>query len=309
VQPIIHKSSKKSNDLNGSDKTKTPNKRKSKKLKIGSAARSEKRHLSMITIYSLLIIFVLIVVMGLILCLFGDGIGSWQSHISSTMDSLIAAAIVLIFLDSVNMFNNENRKQREERRAIIRHNKIIQPMIDMYLARKNMVITPNEMTLKKFQINTTFRLCDLKDMYGPSNLVSDVGKSKIEVYQYYQDKLVVGMSRLVESVDFASYQDLCDAGMNYINATTYGASALEAVVEYQDATSGTRSVKSMVINMIINEPENGKFAYAEPMMKNVYLVHQMIMDQQKALEDYLDIIEKINAQEPKNNRIKHQEYE
>lgn len=306
IQIPLKKSNKQEVPANNKDGS---SKKKPKKLKIGRAARSQKIHLSMITIYSLLIIFVLIALMGIILCVFGDGVGTWQSHVNSTMDTLIAAAIVLIFLDTVTLFSNEKRKEHDERGTLIRHNRIIQPMIDMYLARKNMIITPDEMTLRKFQINTNFRICDLKDMYGPSTLVSDVGKSKIEVYQYYQEKLLVSMSRLVESVDFGSYQELCEAAMDYVNATTYGAPALQALVECQDAMSGTKSVKSIVVNMIVNEPENGKFSNADPIMKNVYLVRQMILDQQKAIESYIQIIEKIYALEPKSVKVKHQEYE
>jgi hypothetical protein len=279
------------------------------KKNVGRAARVEKRHLSIVTLYCLLAIVVICVFITLLLHFFGGGVGSWVTHISNAMDNLIAAAIVLIFLDTIVMMNNENRRQRDERRAILRHNKIIQPTIDMYIVRKNMVITPNEKTVRKFQINATFTVKDMKDMYGPSELISDVGRSKIEMYQFYQNKLAENMTHLVESVEFTFYQGLCDAAMKYINATSYGASALEAVVGYQSSMAGTRSMRSMVLSQIREEPENGRFTDASPMMKNVYLVHQMINDQEIALSEYLRIVQSIIEEEPKDRSKVQTSYE
>jgi len=106
----------------------------------------------------------------------------------------------------------------------------------------------------------------------------------------------------VEDVDFNSYSDLCDAAMEYINATSYGSSALEAVTSYQSSLTGTKSMRSVVLNMIREEPENGKFVDAPPALKNVYLVHQMINDQETALEGYLKHIQTILKEDDKEIR-------
>ena len=117
------------------------------------------------------------------------------------------------------------------------------------------------------------------------------------------------MTHLVESVEFTFYQGLCDAAMKYINATSYGASALEAVVGYQSSMAGTRSMRSMVLSQIREEPENGRFTDASPMMKNVYLVHQMINDQEIALSEYLRIVQSIIEEEPKDRSKVQTSYE
>lgn len=273
------------------------------KSKIGRSARDEINRLSKITLYSLSMIIVICLVMSLMLH-FSGGIGPWQMHVSNAMDNIIAAAIILIFLDAIMMLNNENRKKRDERRSIIRLNMIIQPVADMYIVRKNMVITPAEKTVRKFQINADFTVKDMKDMYGQSDLISDVGRSKIEMYAYYQSKLMDGMTHLVESVDFSFYQNLCDAAMKYINATMYGASALEALISFQNTMAGTKSMKSVVISGIKDEPENGNFLNANPTMKNVYLVHQMISEQEAALEEYISAMKVIMSEEPKEKNKK-----
>jgi hypothetical protein len=87
--------------------------------------------------------------------------------------------------------------------------------------------------------------------------------------------------------------------MKYINATLYGVAALDAVVGYKNTMAGTKSMRAMVLNLIREEPENGKFIDAPPMLKNVYLLHQMINDQEVALERYLKVIQTIIDEDSK----------
>jgi len=232
--------------------------------------------------------------------------------VRGSMGSVFALLFAVLIMDTISRRSGLKKRKREERKAIVRHNKIIQPIIDMYLVRKNMVITLNDTTVRKFRVTATFTIKDMKDMYGPSELISDVGKSKIQTYAYYQDKLLEKFTHLVEDINFNFYSDLCDAAMKYINATSYGASALEAVLSYQDSMSGTKSMKSVVLNMIREEPENGKFINAQPALKNVYLLHQMITEQEAALAEYLKIVRVIideDAKETQGKSVSEVDYE
>ena len=260
--------------------------------------RAEKAHISKVLILSILAIAVFISLTWLILFLFDRPLDPYDI-LRGSASSTFAMLFAVLILDNINARSDKRRKMREERKAIIRHNKIIQPIIDMYIARKNMVITPNEKTVRKFQIDSTFTIKDMKDMYGPSELIADGGKSKIDVYSYYQDKLHEKFTHLVEDVDFNFYSDLCDAAMEYINATSYGVSALDAVRGYQGVLTGTKSMKSVVINMIKDEIEGGKYADAPPALKNVHLLHQMINEQEEALVKYLKLIQGILAEDDK----------
>ena len=65
----------------------------------------------------------------------------------------------------------------------------------------------------------------------------------------------------------------------------------------------------MVLSQIREEPENGRFTDASPMMKNVYLVHQMINDQEIALSEYLRIVQSIIEEEPKDRSKVQTSYE
>jgi hypothetical protein len=266
----------------------------SKILSIGRGGkpsdRIEKVHKSRLLILLIVAIIGFVALIGLILTAAGRLPDVW-ALLQGVMSSVLALLFAVIILDNISAHSEKKKKRREERNAIIRHNKIIQPVIDMYIVRKNMVITPNDRKVRKFKIDAEFTIKDMKDMFGPSELISDVEKSKIEVYAFYQEKLHDKFTHLVEDVDFNAYSDLCNAAMDYINATSYGASALGAVMGYQRTMAGTKSMKSIVVNMIRDESEGGKFIDAPPALKNVYLVHQMINDQEKALARYLGTVQ------------------
>ena len=230
-------------------------------------------------------------------------------YVNNMFCNLIVLSLVVIFLDTIVTGNREGRARRDEARAILRHNRIIQPDIDMYLVRKNMVVTPKEKSVRKFQIDSEFSISDMKDMFGPSDLVSDVGMSKISRYAYYQNRLRADFEKLSVSIDFVHYPEISDAIVRYLDVTSYGQAALEAVLGYEDAKAGTRSMKTMVISMIKEESEYGSFADANPTMKNVYLVHQMINDQEDAIADYIRLVKKLSDANPDQTRVSDIDYE
>lgn len=252
-----------------------------------------------VIIIASLIMFAVIIATGKLLSL-GD-------YLNSIVCNTIALVVVVVFLDTIVSGNSDGRRKREEARAILRHNNLIQPDIDMYLVRKNMVITPNGKTVRKFQIDSDFTIRDMRDMYGPSELVSDVGISKIKRYSYFQKKLSEDFEKLIGDVDFTYYPEIADAVMKYINATSYGEAALDAVVGYENSKSGTRSMRVMVVGMIADEPDDGRFMEANPTMKNVYLVHQMINDQEKAVSEYLRLMDILKGEMPEDKRDRYPE--
>lgn len=263
------------------------------------ASKVEKSYLISSVFKSVVVIITVSIIIFLLIFVFGE-VWPLGDYMNNIFCNTIALVFVVTFLDTIVSSNKEGRRKREESRAILRHDRIIQPDLNMYLARKNMVITPNGNSMHKFQINSDFTIGDMKDMYGPSELVADVGISKIKSYAYYQKQLKTDFEKLVEGVDFTYYPEVAEAAMKFINSTSYGEAALDAVVGYEDSKVGNRSMKTAVVSMIKEEPKNGRFMDANPTMKNVYLLHQMIIDQEEALHDYVSLVkalEKINPDE------------
>ena len=267
------------------------------------ASKVEKEQMNITVVKSVIMILVLSLAMFLVVLAIDD-VWSFGDYMNNIFCNTIALVFVVVFLDTLVSSSKEGRKKREEARTILRHNRIIQPDIDMYLVRKNMVITPNGKTVRKFQIDSEFSIQDMRDMYGPSELVSDVGISKIKRYAYFQKQLKNDFEKLVEGVDFTHYPEISEAAMKYINATSYGEVALEAVLGYEDSKAGTRSMRVMVVGMMREEPLDGRFMDANPTMKNIYLVHQMINDQEKAVSDYIRLIGALEGENPSEKRDK-----
>ena len=265
------------------------------------ASNVEKEHMNLTVVKSVVMILILSLAMFLVIVAIND-VWSFGDYMNNIFCNTIALVFVVVFLDTLVSSNKEGRKKREEARTILRHNRIIQPDIDMYLVRKNMVVTPNGKTVRKFQIDSQFSIQDMRDMYGPSELVSDVGISKIRRYAYFQKQLKNDFENLVEGVDFTHYPEIAEAAMKYINATSYGEAALDAVVGYEDSKAGTRSMRVMVVGMMKEEPLDGRFMDANPTMKNIYLVHQMINDQEKAVSDYIRLIGALEDENPSEKR-------
>ncbi len=265
------------------------------------ASNVEKEHMNLTVVKSVVMILILSLAMFLVIVAIND-MWSFGDYMNNIFCNTIALVFVVVFLDTLVSSNKEGRKKREEARTILRHNRIIQPDIDMYLVRKNMVVTPNGKNVRKFQIDSQFSIQDMRDMYGPSELVSDVGISKIRRYAYFQKQLKKDFENLVEGVDFTHYPEIAEAAMKYINATSYGEAALDAVIGYEDSKAGTRSMRVMVVGMMKEEPLDGRFMDANPTMKNIYLVHQMINDQEKAVSDYIRLIGVLEDENPSEKR-------
>lgn len=245
-----------------------------------------------------------------IMCVLVGDLWTFRDYLNNIFCNTISLVIVVVCLDTIVSSNQESRRKREEARRIIRYNRLIQPDVDMYLVRKNMVITPNGKSLRKFRIVSESGIKDMADMYSPSELVADVGISKIKRYSHYQTILRNDFQKLIENVDFVYYPEIAEAAMKYLNATAYGEAALDAVVGYEEARAGTKSMRVMVIGMIRDEPESGRFMDANPTMKNVYLVHQMIGEQENALNDYLRMIRTLEGlASPDTKKLEDEDYE
>ena len=265
------------------------------------ASSVERSHEISVLWLSVLVVLVTSLVMFAVVVVIGD-VWTLGDYMNNIFCNNIALLIIILFLDTIVNSNKESRQKRDEARRILRYDRLIHPNLDLYLVRKNMVITPNGRTVHKFQIDSDFKVSDMRDMYTPSELVSDVGISKIKRYGHFQSILKHHFSKLIENVDFVFYPEIADAAMRYLNATSYGEAALDAVVSYEDTRAGTKSMRAMVIQMIREEPEEGRFIDANPTMKNVYLVHQMINEQEAAVADYLRMIKTLQEKDPSQSK-------
>ncbi|AGI47876.1 hypothetical protein TALC_00881 [Thermoplasmatales archaeon BRNA1] len=279
---------------------------KRRTIRKNSSASREIRHSVITMVYSSLIILVAFFLCeGLLLWHSGNG-GDVDVHLLNIADNSLAFIVGLSAMDALTYYNLVGRTKRNEVRAIIRHNRIVEPSIDMFLARKNMLIAQPGDNVDQYRLKSEFTIRNLADMYGPSEIASDAGMSKIDMFEFHQKKLYKAFLNMVEDIDFSFNPVCCDAALKFINATTYGSSALASLQSFD--REGNRTKKTTIIRMIKDESMMGDISKTRPELMSVYIIMQMIRDQEEALAEYISAVEEIEENDPDAKRRRNSLY-
>lgn len=275
-----------------------------------SAARYDRRSMVRTMIYSVGILFIAFLVFECLLLVYKSLHGAGYSnndtywHLINIADTCIGFVIGLTAMDALTYYEQGRKSKRDEQRAIIRHNRIIKPCIDMYLARKNGLITPAGEETKHFQVVTKSCIRDMKDLYGNSEITSDAGKVKIDSFEFYLKKLNVAFLNMAEDINFDYNPEICDAVMDFLNETTYGMAALESLVSY--GKDGNRTQKMNMIRQIKEAPDDVTLSEINTGELNVaFIVMRMIHTQEDALERYMNAVGEIDAESDRRSKKLH----
>ena len=253
-----------------------------------SAAKRETSRAISFMFFSSIILLVVFVMFEVLLMLYSGGWGDTETHLANMADNTLAFVIGLGAMDAVTYFSQVGRKKRNEPRAIIRHNRLLEPTIDMFTARKNVLITRPGEIVDQYRMKSDIPMDALADMYSPSGIASDAGMSKIDMYDFHMNKLYDSFKRMVEDVDFSFYPDAAEAAMQFINATTYGSSSMASLKSYQDESQ--KAKRSALVKAILAESENPTPENPKPELMSVYILMQTIRSQEEALNMYLDAV-------------------
>ena len=240
---------------------------------------------------SSVILLVVFVIFEVLLLIFSGGLGDLDTHLANMADNTLAFVIGLGAMDAVTYFNTVGRSRRNEMRAIIRHNRLLEPSIDMFTARKNVLITRPGEIVDQYSMKSNIPIEALADMFGPSGIASDAGMSKIDMYSFHQNKLYESFRRMVEDIDFSFYPEAAEAAMKFINATTYGSSSLASLISYQDESQ--KAKRALLVKSIAAEANDPSPEHARPELMSVYILMQTIHAQEDALRQYLDAVSDI----------------
>ena len=224
-------------------------------------------------------------------------------HLLNISDTCIGFLVGILAMDILTYFERGQKAKRDEERAIIRHNRIIKPAIDMYLARKNSLITPAGEDFKPFQVVTAACSRDMKDLFGPSPINSDSKRPKISTFEYYTKKLNVAFMNMVEDINFDYNPDICDAALAFINETTYGRSALSSLVSFSE--EGNRTVRNALIRQLKESGDSTDIFESSDELNTALIVLHMIHAHEDALKKYLDAVEEIDNKSQRRENRKH----
>ena len=286
------------NDVQAKKQRKTARTKNKKK----SAARYDTRAMMKTMAMSVSILLLVFLILEAVLLIwkavkFGPGDTSYTNndtywHLLNISDTCIGFLVGILAMDILNYFERGQKARRDEERAIIRHNRIVKPAIDMYLARKNSLITPAGEDFKPFQVVTNATPRDLKDLFGPSPINTDSKRMKIATFEYYTKKLNVAFMNMAEDINFDYNPEICDAVLAFINETTYGRSALDSIVAYGD--DGNRTVRNSLIRQLKESSDNPDIFEAGDELNTALIVLHMIHAQEDALKKYLDALEELD---------------
>jgi len=224
-----------------------------------------------------------------ILLLISSGnLGDLDTHLANMADNTLAFVVGLGALDAVTYLNTVGRRRRDENRAIIRHNRLLEPLIDTFIARKNALTTFSDEPFDQYAVVKNIELAPFQDMFKPSVIASDAGISKISMYSFHQKQLFKSFQKMVEDVDFSYHPEACDAAMSFINATTKGFSALSSLLALEE--DDNKKQREAFLKILAEQCKDTESDQTRPEIMSLYILIQSIRDQQEALELYLESV-------------------
>ena len=135
-----------------------------------------------------------------------DDILSYFFNLLLGLSTNIFGMIITIFFAQkyIDATEAKNRKAAEAN-EILRHDRIMQQFIWLYLEGYASITIPNEQNVSEVHINAA----DLAGMYDVSLMVQKKGaKSSIEIYYENEDKLAKYVMEVIENVNFDFYPEL-----------------------------------------------------------------------------------------------------
>lgn len=143
-----------------------------------------------------------------------DDILSYFFNLLLGLSTNIFGMIITIFFAQkyIDATEAKNRKAAEAN-EILRHDRIMQQFIWLYLEGYASITIPNKQNVSEVHINAAeddeFELADLAGMYDVSLMVQKKdAKSSIEIYYENEDKLAKYVMEVIENVNFDFYPEL-----------------------------------------------------------------------------------------------------
>ncbi len=244
---------------------------------------------SMFISSAILICFVLFFEVALVV--HSHGWGDLDTHLLNMADNTLAFVIGLGAMDAVVYFNTIKRDRRNELLAIDRHHRLMEPMIEAFIFRKNILTASVDENIRQYDIIGEGSIAGLARMFDASYIATDAGISRIRVYSQQQKQLYKSMQKLVEDVNFTYFPEIGDAALAYLKASTAGFSALTSLLALESDTHKTK--RESLVKAIEAEAAEPSVR-TNPKIVAASLLLSSIREQEKALDDYLGAYDSVH---------------
>ena len=142
-----------------------------------------------------------------------DNIPNYFFNISLGLSTNIFGLIITIFFAQKYIDENERKNRKvAEKDEIIRRDRIMRQLIELYLEGYASIAIPNKQSVSEVHINAAdddeFAFSDLAGMYEPSLMIQKKGvRPSIEIFYENEYKLAKYVMDVIENVDFEFYKN------------------------------------------------------------------------------------------------------
>ena len=143
-----------------------------------------------------------------------DNIPNYFFNIFLGLSTNIFGLIITIFFAQKYIDENERKNRKvSEKDEIIRRDRIMRQLIELYLEGYASIAIPNKRSVSEVHINAAdddeFAFEDLAGMYEPSLMIQKKGvRPSIEIFYENEYKLAKYVMDVIENVDFEFYPEL-----------------------------------------------------------------------------------------------------
>lgn len=246
--------------------------------------------------------------MAVIAFTLSDGTSSYFFNLLLGLSTNIFGLIITIFFAQkyIDAAETKSRKVAEVN-EILRHDRIMQQFIQLYLEGYASIAIPNKLDVSEVHINAAeddeFAFADLAGMYDVSLMVQKKGaKSSIEIYYENEDKLAKYVMDVIENVNFEFYPELLNVLIEfckiYIRSDEKEMVLWPITVENSDNRKRIIAAMSDMIKSKENDwvAQDAKGELDSSVMKSYVALYLKAREERKLIAKYIQEINKVKSQ-------------
>lgn len=133
-----------------------------------------------------------------------------KDYVRGSFTETLGIIITLIFVDKIFNSYEEKINKKEERKKILRVNKLLKAKIDQYILYTYMLITPldDRNDGEPVKLTEGFKFNDMYDLFRPSLLIFDDNKSVVLKSLDQQNEIKKLIDNILLTIDFKFYSEI-----------------------------------------------------------------------------------------------------
>lgn len=234
---------------------------------------------------------------------------SQSSHLRDNFENVLIGIgtnifgiiVTISFVQHIIDKQSEKKEKELEREKIIRFSQIMSFRIQKYFAVFAQVTTPLDIYSKESEKhwNQDFKFEDMKDLYFPCVLISEMQKSAISVFYSEEKKIKEYMLRMLENIEFKYYSQIQYLLLAFVKQSE-AQDVSTAILNYENLRIGGKKMTDVIAAQIATNPtdnwvekiESGKLT--SHLMTNFVILYRLLQKESFILTEYITKIEQLS---------------